>query len=84
MISDELLDKAIDIVVNMLTLTPPQLMAMPKDFSEELHEIRSNNWTDCEDDLYDLVYFRPILYHGRNGAVAVQGSVGNRPTHNTE
>ena len=82
--SDELLDKAIDIVVNMLTLTPPQLVDMPKDFNEELHEIRSNNWTDCEDDSYDLIYFRPILYLGRNGEVATPGLVGNKLTHSTE
>lgn len=52
--------------MNLLALTPPAVIAMPKEFNENYHE------GIC---LKDLVYSRPVLFYERLGIVAVQGQV---------
>lgn len=60
----------------MLMLTPPQVIAMPKEFNEKLHD--KKDWIDQYNPC-DLVYFRPVLFYDRYGAVAAAGQVGNIP-----
>ena len=61
----------------MVTQVPPMICSEPQTFSEKLHEIKDCNW-QVKDGPYELVYMCPVLFHGRHGAVAVQGQVGNQ------
>lgn len=67
---------AVELSVNMLMLNPPQVMSMPTTYDKDVHEIK----TTRDKQVVNMVYFRPILYQGRHGAVVVTGQIGNKHT----
>ena len=78
-INEEFLQDTVALSVDMLALTPPQIVSMPEaEFDNNLHEKHYSTWK-TEEGPYDLVYLRPVLFNGRHGAVAVPGQVGNTP-----
>ena len=78
-INEEFLQDTVALSIDMLALTPPQIVSMPDiEFDKNLHEQHYSTWK-TEEGPYDLVYLRPILFNGRHGAIAVPGQVGNTP-----
>ena len=58
-------------------MVPPLVSAQPEtSLVKKWHEPEQDSWQDEED--YELVYYRPVLFRSSAGAIARQGVVGNR------
>ncbi|XP_019851827.1 PREDICTED: uncharacterized protein LOC105316597 isoform X1 [Amphimedon queenslandica] len=71
----KLIEKAVHVTWDMVTLVPPAIVAQPPDINEEWHEIRTTYWNDSTHN--PLIYFKPVLFYSALGQVACKGEVGN-------
>ena len=64
---------------NLLTAVPPLVSAVPDvEFRKGWHEKELKPLWDNDLTLYDLVYYRPVLFLGQEGKVTQKGWVGNK------
>ncbi|XP_019859369.1 PREDICTED: uncharacterized protein LOC109587582 [Amphimedon queenslandica] len=71
----KLIEQAVHVTWDMVTLVPPAILAQPPDINEEWHEIRTTYWNDSTHN--PLIYFKPVLFYSALGQVACKGEVGN-------
>ena len=73
----QLIEKAVHLSWNMVTLVPPAIVAQPTNHNEDWHEIRATCWNEALQSTHHLVYFKPVLFYSALGQVGCKGEVGN-------
>ena len=74
----EMIDRAVRLVWEMMTLIPPAIVYQPTEYKEEWHKKQITSWNDdlpCN----AVVYYRPVLLYSALGHVGCQGAIGNEP-----
>ena len=74
-----LVEESVKIVWDMVTLNPPAISHLPKEFDENWHEKHFSQWDESRQPT-NLVYFNPVLFFGFSMDVAQKGEVGNKST----
>lgn len=72
----EMVEEAVHLAWNMLTLVPPALLCQPTDYKEEWHEKRITSWNK-EATPDPVVYFRPVLFYSARSHIGFKGAIGN-------
>ena len=72
----EMIDRAVHLVWEMMTLIPPAIVCQPTEYKEEWHEKRITSWSDAL-PYNPVVYYRPVLLYSALGHVGCQGIIGN-------
>lgn len=80
----EMIEKAVRVAWNMVTLVPPPLLCQPLMYSEEWHERRTTYWSDDIEDNTNLMYFQPVMFYSALEQVATKGMIGNSPLDSME
>ena len=73
-----LIEEAVKIVWDMVTLNPPAISCLPQKFNEDWHDKHATQWEESR-QTNQLVYYNPVLFFGFNMDVAHKGEVGNKP-----
>lgn len=77
-----MLDNAIELAWNMVTLVPPAIVYQPLDYVEEWQERRYTCWKE-DGGSSGLIHFRPVLFFSALGHVGCKGEIGNIPPQST-
>ena len=85
-IVDEFVNTSLELTHSMLILLPPLLLIQPQWQHDDVQDTNRKTWDeslcsiDDDDQVQDLIYYRPVLVHGNQLQVAVRGLVGNTKT----
>ena len=72
----QMVDKAVHLAWDMVTLVPPAVVCQPSQYCEEWHEKRITYWSE-ESLPHPLIYIRPVLFFSALGHVGCKGIIGN-------
>ena len=76
-----MVDKAVCLVWDMVTIVPPAIVYQPTEYKEEWHEKRITSWKDNL-SYNPVVYFQPVLFYSALGHVGCKGTIGNTQPNN--
>ena len=75
---------AVELAWKIVTLVPPALVCLPKEYNEDCMERRYTAWSD-EAPSCPTIYFKPVLFYSALGHRhrEIKGIVGNKINQNT-
>ena len=74
-----IVDKAVHLAWDMVTLVPPAVVCQPSWYHEEWHEKSITYWSENSSP-HPLIYIRPVLFSSALGHVGCKGIIGNSTT----
>ena len=77
----QMVDKAVHLAWDMVTVVPPAVVCQPSQYCEEWHEKRIAYWSENSSP-HPLIYIRPVLFFSALGHIGYRGIIGNSTTTN--